>query len=71
MATIRDLVLSVSEMSEEHLFEHIRNVRKRRRTPIIKETKAKKSSPKASVDTLVSKMSESERENLIKLLEGS
>jgi len=73
MATINDLTTSVSEMSDEDLFEHIKEVRKYRRTPVIKKKKANKATKskasKVSVDTLVSKLSPSEIQNLIDQLE--
>jgi len=70
MATISDLAISVSEMSDDDLFNFIREVRKRRRTPVEKKNKAKKAS-KVSMDSLVSKLSSTEREDLIKMLERS
>jgi len=70
MATINDLVTSVSEMLEDDLFNCIRDARKRRRTPVEKKNKAKKAS-KVSMDSLVSKLSSTERKDLIKMLEGS
>jgi len=72
VATINDLVISVSEMLDNVLFEHIKEARRRRRTPVQKKTKAKKASTsKVSIDSLVSKLSSTDVESLIKQLEGS
>jgi len=70
MATINNLATSVSEMLDDVLFERIRSIRKYRRTPVEKKNKVKKAS-KVSMDSLVSKLSSTEREDLIKMLERS
>ena len=72
MATINDLTVSVSEMLDSVLFEHIKEARRRRRTPVQRKTKAKKASKsKISMDSLISKMSSTDVEDLIKQLERS
>lgn len=68
MATIDDLTISISEIIDDTLFEKIRDIRRRRRTPVKKKSKSKKTS-KISTDSLISKISPTEKDNLIKLLE--
>ena len=71
MSTINDLKISVSEMSEYDLFEHIKNIRSYRRLPIQKNDKAKKASKKSvNTNTLINGLTNTQREDLIKLLEG-
>ena len=68
MATIDDLTISISEIIDDTLFEKIRDIRRRRRTPVKKKSKSKKTS-KISTDSLISKISPTEKDDLIKLLE--
>ena len=71
MATIDDLTTSVSEMADDALFERIRDIRRYRRTSVQKKTKKAKKTTSLSVDSLVSKLSPTDVESLIKLLERS
>jgi len=71
MATINDLNKSVSEMSDGELFDRIRDIRRYRRTPVIRKNKAKKTTTKASADSIVAKLSSTEVADLLKILERS
>ncbi len=74
MPTIADLRISISEMSEERLFDFIRTLRNNRRVSITTIPTRKKSSSKSStrtvdVNTLLANMSSSDRETLLQILE--
>lgn len=73
MPTINNLAVSVSEMSEEQLFEFIRTLRNNRRISIT-TAPTRKSSTKSTprpmdVNALLAGMSESDRETLLQILE--
>jgi hypothetical protein len=74
MSTIANLRISISEMSEERLFDFIRTLRNNRRVSITTIPTRKKSSSKSStrtvdVNTLLANMSSSDRETLLQILE--
>jgi hypothetical protein len=75
MATINDLVISISEMTEEQRFNFIRTLRENRRKSMLvtttkKATSTSKTPTLINVDSVISKISDTDRENLLQILEG-
>lgn len=75
MPTISDLAVSISEMSEENLFNFIRALRDNRRKSLSTIPTKKKSSTSntptsLNIDSVINSMSETDRENLLQILEG-
>lgn len=73
MATIADLHISVSEMSEDRIFSHIRTIRSLRRelpSPRVtkKKTKAKTKAKQMTIDEHLININGIEREKLLKKL---
>lgn len=71
MATIADLHLSISDMSDEDLFVHIRHLRSLRREILIRSStkKIKKSTIKqTSIEDYLSKISRTKKDEIIKSL---
>lgn len=73
MATIADFQLSVSQMSEDELLNHIRTIRSLRRMipeKPVRKTKAKKAAGRKnlSVKDHLETLSESEKQTMIALL---
>ena len=72
MATIANLAVSVLELSIDDCIDFIKELRRKRRIPKVKKVTKKVSGKKPttmSIDTLVSKLSESDVDALIKTLE--
>jgi len=68
MSTLEDLgIPALSDMSQDEAIEHLRTIRLSRRVPLkkAKSTVIKKAKAKA-----IPKLSQSQAENLLKLLEG-
>ena len=76
MATISNLAISISEMDDESLFNFIRSLRENRRksmlvNPVRKtSTTTKTPATTLNIESVLSKMSETDRENLLQILEG-
>ncbi len=70
MATIADLHISISDMSDEDIFNHIRNIRSlRREFPIKKVSKKKKIDNKqVTVEEYIDKIQSGERNKLLERL---
>ncbi len=71
MATIDNLTISILEMPEEELFNFIRDLRNNRRISLTKPPKKSTVSKSTEISTnkLLSKLSESGKETLLRLLE--
>jgi len=72
MATIANLAVSVLELSIDDCIDFIKELRRKRRIPKVKKVTKKVSGKKPttmSIDALVSKLSESDVDALIKALE--
>jgi hypothetical protein len=76
MATISNLAISISEMDDETLFNFIRSLRDNRRKSMLvnptrkTSTTAKAPATKLDIESVLSKMSETDKENLLQILEG-
>jgi hypothetical protein len=76
MTTISNLAVSISEMPEEQLFNFIRTLRENRRKSMLVTTTKKVSSTTSrtpatiNIESLMSKISETDKENLLQILEG-
>ena len=70
MATIDSLNKSISQMDQEELFTFIMELRSRRRVTPPKPKKNIKVETMPSAESLISAMSEEQRKELVKLLEG-
>jgi hypothetical protein len=72
MATIDDLATSILELSIDDSIDFVKEVRRKRRIPPVKKVNKQiiKKRPVASIETLISNLSESDVDALIKTLEG-
>jgi hypothetical protein len=76
MATISNLAISISEMDEETLFNFIRSLRNNRRKSMlvnpVRKTSTTPKTPAATlnIESILSNMSETDKENLLQILEG-
>lgn len=72
MATIADLHISISDMSDDEIFHHIRYIRSLRREipvkPIRKTTKKKTDKKQITIEEHLSSMKDVKREELVKRL---
>ena len=73
MATLNDLKKSISEMSEDEIFESLKELRRLRRAPVKIKAKAKTKKAKKPIDMdeLLSKMSPEQLTNLMNKMGGS
>jgi len=72
MATIDDLATSILELSIDDSINFVKEVRRKRRIPPVKKISKKpvKKQSSMSIETLISNLSDSDVDALIKTLEG-
>ena len=68
MATINNLNKSISEMTDEELYDRLRTIRQKLRQ--VKKPTVTTKSPKANPKAILAGMSEEDRKALIEVLEG-